>query len=559
MVLEIATFFLDSIDELKLTRGSFEHALKRLKKGIKSKLYDVRIIITTRPTHFDEEIIRRLLPIPHVPPSKSPEVAFAEIAMGGTETAQRKGSDDRKDSEWQKVALMPLSDNQITEFARTQNVDDPSSLMEDLVRRNAQDFARRPQDLIELCADWREHKHIRTHVDQVITNIRVKLRPRSDRAEAAELSLDKALEGANRLALAVQTMRRFTIRHSVESDNHEGEAALNPIIILSDWQPNEIKALLERPLFGFASYGRVRFHHRSAWEFLASERLNTLLKRGMPFRSLRRLLFVESKGKTIVRPSKRAVAGWLALKQDGLFELLLKNEPSVLLDEGDPESLASNQRKQAIHAYCRKYGSGGWRGLEVPTIQIHRFASKELGDDINKIWSNGIENPDVREVLISLIGAGRIDSCSEIAFNTACERQAIFMERLLAIDALVALNDKRLINISISIAAEDSLWSDQIAQAAVTRLFPKYMSAHQLCRTLGWVKHKKRSIGGLFWELPRIIECTELEYSELTELRNGLLKLMREGLQWKKEDWPHITNAHPYLSGVLAADRKSVV
>lgn len=65
---------------------------------------------------------------------------------------------------------MPLSDEQIVDFCRHQGVSDPDLLFEDLRRRNALEFARRPQDLIELCADWREHKRIRTHRDQVATN-----------------------------------------------------------------------------------------------------------------------------------------------------------------------------------------------------------------------------------------------------------------------------------------------------------------------------------------------------------------------------------------------------
>jgi len=52
---EIATLFLDSIDELKLTQGSFERALKRLAKALHGKLESARIVITTRPVPFDEE------------------------------------------------------------------------------------------------------------------------------------------------------------------------------------------------------------------------------------------------------------------------------------------------------------------------------------------------------------------------------------------------------------------------------------------------------------------------------------------------------------------------
>ncbi len=176
----------------------------------------------------------------------------------------------------------------------------------------------------------------------------IKLLPRDDRHEPAQLSVEKAVEGASRLALAMMFMRRMTIRHSAASDIIDDEAALDPEILLSDWNPNERKALLERPLFGFASYGRVRFHHRSVVEYLATERLRALRAMGMSFRALRRLIFAQTKGKTIVRPSKRPIAGWLALTENRIFKMLRDNEPAVLLDEGDPEAL-SQDRNAAKH------------------------------------------------------------------------------------------------------------------------------------------------------------------------------------------------------------------
>lgn len=551
---EMATFFLDSIDELKLTLGSFERALKRLKKCIGNQLHRARIVITTRPIPFDEQLVRNVLPVPHAPSSNSGEEAFAKIAM----REHQKHHDNRSKNQspdWRSVALMPLSDEQIVDFCRHQEVSDPDLLFEDLQRRNALEFARRPQDLIELCADWREHKRIRTHRDQVATNVHVKLLPRDDRPEPAELSVDKAIEGASRLALAVQMTRRLTIRHSAASDALDEEAALDPAIILSDWQPNERKALLERPLFGFASYGRVRFHHRSVAEYLAAERLIAFRRKGMPFRALKRLLFAETKGKTIVRPSKRPVVGWLALQEDGIFELLRDNEPAVLLDEGDPESLMQTQRNQALRAYANRYGQGGWRGLQVPHIQVHRFASKELADEIDRIWRGGVESPDVRGVLISLIEAGRIEACSDIVFGIAQDIAAPAVERITSIDALVALADERLKRIAASIADADDLWPDRVSRGAVLRLFPKYMSIEQLCRTLRWIKRQKRSTGDLSWQLPHLIEASALDLPTLKELRDGLLSLVSEGIKWRKE-WPHITSDRPYLSGALAATCK---
>jgi len=254
----------------------------------------------------------------------------------------------------------------------------------ELRQRDAQEFARRPQDLLELCADWRDFKRIRTHREQVASNIRIKLKPREDRREPAELSVDRAIDGAGRLALAMITTRRLTIRHSAEADAGTEAAAFDPSIILSDWKADERKALLERALFGFASYGRVRFHHRSVAENLAAERIQALRARGMTARALKRLIFVETKGKTIVRPSMRPIAGWLALADGLAFEMLRDHEPGVLLNDGDPESLTLAQRNQALRAYVERYGQGGWRGLRIPHIQVHRFASAELSDEINR-------------------------------------------------------------------------------------------------------------------------------------------------------------------------------
>jgi hypothetical protein len=550
---DVATFFLDSIDELKLSLGSFEQALKRLKKVIGSQLGRARIVITTRPIAFDEQLVRCLLPIPRAASTEPSEETFAKIAMRDHQNRQAGHKDDEAVADWLTVALMPLSDAQILEFARIQGIEDPAALLDDLKRRNAQEFARRPQDLIELCADWRENKRIRTHRDQVATNIRIKLQPRDDRLEPAELSVDKAIEGASRLALTMLVTRRLTIRHSAASDVVDDGAALDPAIILSDWNPSERKALLERPLFGFASYGRVRFHHRSVAEYLAAQRLRTLRARGMSFRALKRLLFADTKGRTIVRPSKRPVAGWLALMDGGIFEMLRDNEPAVLLNEGDPESLTQTQRNQALRAYVERYGAGGWRGLSVPHIQIHRFASPELASEVNRLWDMGIENPDVRQTLLQLIETGRISDCAEIAHGVACTQEASGVERVIALDALVALEDQRLKDIACAVAAGDGLWLDEIVHGAILRMFPRDLSAEQLCQALGWLKKKRRrSVGDLSWQLPRLIENAELDPPGLEALRDGLVDLVSVGLRWDK-GWPHIVSDRSYLSGALAA------
>jgi hypothetical protein len=547
---DVATFFLDSIDELKLSLGSVEQALKRLRKAIGGHLARVRIVITTRPVPFDEQLIRRLLDVPAPPEAEVTGETFAQVAMGKRRNRDQKATD--APAEWRTVALMPLSDAQIAEFARGQGITDTDELLEDLRRRNAQDFARRPQDLIELCADWRDFKRIRTHREQVTTNIRVKLKPREDRPEPAEMSVDKAIEGASRLALAMMNTRRFTIRHSAEADAGHEDVAQDPAIILSDWTAEERKALLERPLFGFASYGRVRFHHRSVMEFLAAERVRTLRARGMTARALKRLLFAKTRGKMIARPSKRAIAGWLALDDDTVFETLRDYEPDVLLSYGDPESLSLPKRAQALRAYVERYGDSGWRGLSVPSIQIHRFAAPELADEINRLWAEGIANAEVREILLRIIETGRITQCSEIAYALAADPSGSPVERTFAIDALAELNDPRLDALTASIADEAASWPDRLARNAILRLYPQHLSTERLCKVLARVQETKRTVGDLSWQLPLLIADAQLDVERLAELRDRLTLLVKEGFAWQ-DTWPHIKADRPHLANALAA------
>lgn len=550
---DVATFFLDSVDELKLSRGSFEQAMKRLSKGIAGKERWTRIVVTTRPIPFDGQLIQRLL---RVPQTAEIEIdvngeMFAQVAMNGRVKKQEEGQKDDP-ADWRTVALMPLSDTQIEEFARSQGVGDPKALAADLQRRNAQEFARRPQDLIELCADWRDFKRIRTHCVQVASNIRIKLKPREDRPEPAELAIDKAIEGAGRLALALMVTRCLTIRHSAEADLGGQDVALDPSAVLSDWSPDERKALLERSLFGFASYGRVRFHHRSVAEYLAAERIRTLRTHGMPAKALHRLLFARTRDKIIVRPSKRAIAGWLALTDNMIFETLRDCEPAVLLTEGDPESLAPLQRSQALRAYVERYGQGGWRGLNVPHIQIHRFASAELAPEIKRLWAEGIENPEIREMLLQLIDSGRIRECSAIAEEAAIDAERSSSERLVAIEALAALDDPTLGTITAEMADDETLWPADLARGVVLRLFPKHLNVTRFCVILARLHEDEGSLGSLSWQLAPLIAGADLDEPELEAVRDGLHDLVSVDLGWQNE-WSSLVCSYPHLSAGLAA------
>lgn len=550
---DVATFFLDSIDELKLSLGSFEQALKRLAKAVAGQLRRVRVVITSRPIPVDEQLFRQILPVPDESDEAATSEEFANIAMA---RRAQKSSEEQIARDWRNLALLPLSNIQIKQMAVREGVDDPDALLADIRQRNAEEFVRRPQDLIELCADWREHRRIRSHRDQVASNIAVKLKPREDGREKVALSADKASEGARRLALAATLSRKLTLRHSAEADRDgdPADAPLDPSSILQDWTRDERRTLLERSLFGFASYGRVRFHHRSVIEYLAAEHLLALRAQGMPIRSIKRILFTTTaQGDEVIKPSLRPVAAWMALRDDTIFEEVLRREPDVLLNFGDPESLSSAQRQRALRAYVVRHGMGGWRGLRVPSVQLHRFAASDLGPESKRLCKVGIENPEIREILLNLIGFGKMADGADIAYGIATDDKAPEGERIDALDALIHLSDSRLGAISTSMAEDASLWPNRLTRAALLRLFPANLSVELLCKTLTRITEKKRSVGDISWNLPRLIEHVDLSPDGLDALRHGLTELAVEGIAWDEKQWPHLASKRQFILPALAA------
>ncbi|MDO8423146.1 MAG: hypothetical protein Q7S99_13395 [Parvibaculum sp.] len=548
---ETATFFLDSIDELKLTLGNFDLALKRLGKALEGQLRRSRIIITTRPVPIDRELIVRHLPIPASAVSEPTAEAFADRVMQRNEN---KSTETAGPLPWRYVRLMPLSFKQMRDFASLQSVSDPDNLLADIRRRDAEDFAERPQDLIELCSDWREHQRIRTHREQVKANVSVKLKSDTERRDRAELSQEKAIEGASSLALAAMLTRKLTLKQSTESDIvSASEAALDVSKILLSWSGEERATLLERSLFGFASYGRVRFHHRSVVEFLAAARLDALLDRGVPIKAIKRLLFIETaQGTEMVRPSLRPVAAWLALSHDSIFDRVVLTDPAVVLDHGDPQSLRLDQRIRALESYVNRYGDGGWRGLSTPRIQVHRFASIELSEAISRLWGAGIQNPEVRELLLQIIGVGQIKECRDIVYSVAISSSESDYERTLAIRALAQWDDPSLESVGASLN-DIFQWSDAMARFAVVELFPRHLTASRLLSVLKRIRESRRSIGEISYHLPRKIADSEFLPNYLEELRDGLTELIVSNANWSSDEFPQHRTMLPHLVPVLVA------
>ena len=547
----IAIFFLDAYDELKLTQRRFRTALLNLQTLIGSRIDRIKLVVTSRPVPFDRELLGKLFPVPE-PPSGAR--TFVDDVMKTGTTAATSEQTEKKPPRWRTVCLVPLDEAAIREFAVTVGLKDPDSFLSDLHRRHAMDFARRPQDLIELCQDWYDHRQIRSHHDQVETNVVVKLKPRDDRPEPAALSAFKAREGAGDLALAALLTKRLTLRHSFGPG--EGEAAdpaLDPARILTSWTKEERQTLLERPLFSYASYGRVRFHHRSVIEFLAAERLASLTKAGMTQRALKRLLFARTPHSIdVVRPSLRPVAAWLSLQDGATFAETLRREPEALISLGDPSSFTLVQRSAILSTFVNNNRNGTWRGLHVPSIQTQRFADPSLGPCAKALWDAGIENGEMREFLFELAAAAPLPELADAAVSVFLDAGAPDPERIDALRAIVRLSDKRLPEIVRTMSREPARWTNRVLQYAVVELFPDHIQGDELRAVLAALKPSKSSVDSITWNWPNDIKEATCGADVLAALRQMLLDLVLENAAWNKNAH-RLQSSRPHLVPALAA------
>ena len=533
-------FFLDAVDELKLVQGKLERALNRLSRDLGGFLDRARVIVSCRPSDWrpvaDRRTVQKCLPIPQkISSLSSAEEAFIRPLQQDQEQAVFEPFEVKRNidvNDMHIVRMLPMNKVQIKTFAEQSGVDDVQAFLEEIDRQNARALALRPLDLGNLIETWMESGSLGTLAEQHEKMVTAKLKDGPDRPDSGVLSETKAERGAERLALALTLTRKRTIR-SVEqiASPRRVEGALDAEEILADWSQEERKALLRRAVFDPATYGRIRFHHRSVEGFLAARRLLALREKGMPIKELLRLLFAEQYGVKVVLPSMQAIAAWLALWEPAVRKELIEREPETLIYFGDPGTLSLSTRGDLVRAFASHYGQGNWRGLNFMADDTLRLAHPELAPVIRECWGTEPANPDVRGLLLQLIWLGPIPDCADLAFAAARNTDWDPGLRIIAIRALLAsgCNDtvRQLAN---EMMASPELWPADIVSRLLTDLFPNVITVKELVKFIRVRTGEcNRHDQDFSWELRQIAETIDPRSEQAVDLRNKLADLIWHG------------------------------
>ncbi len=539
---ETAWFFLDAVDELKLTGGKLGRALNRLSKDLNGLLDRARVIISCRPSDWrpivDLDTVQNALPVPQrsghasLQPSEEMFIQALRKDFGHTSPYRDEGEDSADREGVRIVRMLPMNRTQIRLFAEQSGVNDAAGFLNEIDRENAGTFAQRPLDLSDLITAWINSSCLGTRAQQHEANVAAKLKDGPDRPDSGVLPDAKAQLGAERLALALALTRTRTIRSPEQApDIRSAKGILDAADILTDWTEAERQALLRRALFDPATYGRVRFHHRSVQEYLAARRLRALREDGMSTKALFRLLFAERYGVKVVLPSMRAITAWLALWDDAVRKELIEREPETLISFGDPGTLDLATRSDLLRAFVGRYGQGDWRGLDFTIDNVLRLSHPELAPVIRECWGDEPANHDVRGLLLQLIWQGSIRDCADLADVAARKTDWDPAHRIAAVRALLACGcDDSVRELANEMLAYPESWPAEIVYGVASDLFPDIITVKELATLIEeWPRESDQVARDFDWALRQIVQTIEPGSAQAVDLRGKLVDLIWHG------------------------------
>jgi len=509
-----AWFFLDSVDESRLENPrAFEKALRRFAKVIKEGAHRAHIYLSSRPYAWHPREDRRLLD----------EILFLAAPQEG------KGGEESQQSEPQSAltihSMRPLDKERIRRFCVAREAKDIDRLLHEIKRADLWSLAERPFDLESILAKWDGDNALGGRLELLRHNIDKRLRDdhNIDRAQRQPLNLERAREGARRLAAAVVLTGQVGLN---VPDTAPVKPGIEAESVLADWDPRDVRVLLERGIFNDIIYEAVRFRHRDVRELLAAEWFDGLLKSGNSRYSVEALFFREQYGEKIVTPRLRPILPWLILFDDEIRCRAIETLPEIAVEGGDPSRLPLLERQRILVDIVRRIVSDEDDHSARDNSAIARIANPDLSEDTQQLIDEYGDNDDAIFFLGRLVWQGEMASCVDHLVAIAVDSSRGIYARIASARAVMTCG---------SVEQKQTFWqklneSDaQIPRELLAELVEEAdsdnHSVEQLVISLGklppYERYKGRGLGrALHAFVERLSDGSSQE--EITQLLDGL-------------------------------------
>ncbi len=481
-----AWIFLDSVDEAKVRDVLFQDALNVLADSIAGCESRAHIFISGR--HSDWEFRRDLttlnstLPIPAEGDKREP-IDPNELVIN---TIRRVKQEDPPEPEKPMVVVMlPLNHERILQFARSSDVADADVFHEAMESNNLLSFARRPLDLQWLVGHWRTNQRFGTFNEMLSLSIDQRLLEKDPlRSRQDEFSMEEARMALHRIgaALVLQRLDFIAIPDS-EADLAEKSQALSLGDVLPEWKSANLAGLIVKPIFDPANAGFIRLHNDNEGavrSFLAARWLTGLRTLNCPAKSVDELLFGDTYGIKLVKPSMRETAAWLSLHDEHIASEAIARDPWLLLTCGDPGSLPLQTRAKALSAAIKAIANDE-NISPLNHDSLRRFSKPDMTPYLTEEWGKHKEQAAPRELILQIIWLGRLMDCAVIAAEANFGAYADRYTQIYSTRALMAVGSKDdKARIARYLAEHSTDMAPEVFWDGVQWLFPKYFTTADL-------------------------------------------------------------------------------
>lgn len=415
---EDAWLFLDSVDEARLHSPiDFEKAIRKLSNHIERAKQRAYIIITGRVTAWRP---------------------YTDLDLCEKYLAFKKDEFENNTLSFKFVTFGDLNRKQISTFAIKRGAKNVSAFIDAIDRTDAWVFTTRPQDLEDLILFWNDNGGIGSQLEIIQNSIKRKLHERDqNRAEISALSIERAQQGAKLLAAATTLTRTSIIRIPDGSKNNTGIEVSD---VLSDWSPNEIKALLVLPLFDEAIYGCVRFHTRRVREYFTAEWFADLLnKHTSSRRQIEALFFREQYDLKIISPVLRPILPWLIIQDKKIADRVFAIAPELVFEGGVPSKLQLEDRCNILKKVCKQIAERSLSRFTTDYSAIQRFATPDLTNCVRELLKLYTNNDDLTLLLFRMVWIGQMKNARSEVLEAAMSSTTEQYVRVVAIRAIYAI------------------------------------------------------------------------------------------------------------------------
>ncbi|WP_434660721.1 hypothetical protein P5W99_10935 [Paraburkholderia sp. A3BS-1L] len=444
---EVGYFFLDAVDEARLiNNAALKNALWVVRERLERHFSRVRIAISSRYTDWSiadvQAAVRDLLVTPielacRPKPEATAEFQHNAIVVRFQEPEPKPDLNQPPDIF--VASLSPLSLPEARKLADAWCTPDANGFWVAIKEGEYEHLATRPLDLTWMLAVWKEKRSLGTYRELLeggVANRLKEVNP-SYHASGTVPSLQQLRQGAELLAAATELCGRGYLSCEPSLTALQGEVA--PQKVLDGWTGTEVSRLLASALFDEATFGRVKFHHRTTRGYLAACWIDRELQGGVLLHRVLPLFVVSPFDEPVLIPGRRWALCWLAAINATAREWVIAHFPEMLLFDGDPEAWDVLSADAAFAAYVRRHSEGfrpDWYNDAAELMRVGKRLSPGLV--ASYLADAGLE-ADTKVSLLPIVARARLMDCATAVFNLYTNPDAHLRERARALDTLAAV------------------------------------------------------------------------------------------------------------------------